>query len=216
MRSLFKFAAVAALAAGLTPATAAVVTVNQILDLTKPESKPGPGFQGWQDTPAFNGGYNVAIAEGDSFDFTIDFVGSQSLTLINAVNLWAFSYASTSTDVTGTGSLSLLDINGTAFLTSNVKTDTEGVAHFGQQFDTSEFAGGLPATLTFYGLRYVGTVDDYVDPTITSRDYYSPAFYFTADNNANAVPEPATWALMLGGFGLAGSALRRRRDLVTA
>lgn len=26
-----------------------------------------------------------------------------------------------------------------------------------------------------------------------------------------AVPEPATWALMLGGFGLAGTALRRRR-----
>ena len=26
-----------------------------------------------------------------------------------------------------------------------------------------------------------------------------------------AVPEPATWALMIGGFGLAGAALRRRR-----
>ncbi|WP_293679014.1 PEPxxWA-CTERM sorting domain-containing protein [uncultured Phenylobacterium sp.] len=27
----------------------------------------------------------------------------------------------------------------------------------------------------------------------------------------NAVPEPSTWALMIGGFGLAGAALRRRR-----
>jgi hypothetical protein len=25
------------------------------------------------------------------------------------------------------------------------------------------------------------------------------------------VPEPTTWALMIGGFGLAGAALRRRR-----
>ena len=28
---------------------------------------------------------------------------------------------------------------------------------------------------------------------------------------ASAAPEPATWALMIGGFGLAGAALRRRR-----
>ena len=32
---------------------------------------------------------------------------------------------------------------------------------------------------------------------------------FTLTGNA-AVPEPATWALMLGGFGLAGVAVRRR------
>jgi hypothetical protein len=35
-------------------------------------------------------------------------------------------------------------------------------------------------------------------------------------NGAAAVPEPASWALMIGGFGLAGAALRRRRALVAA
>ena len=32
-----------------------------------------------------------------------------------------------------------------------------------------------------------------------------------ADAHASAAPEPAGWALMIGGFGLAGAALRRRR-----
>ncbi len=34
---------------------------------------------------------------------------------------------------------------------------------------------------------------------------------FDWDHDATAVPEPATWALMISGFGLAGATLRRRR-----
>jgi hypothetical protein len=38
----------------------------------------------------------------------------------------------------------------------------------------------------------------------------------TQVDGAAAVPEPATWALMIGGFGLARAALRRRRTAVAA
>jgi hypothetical protein len=41
------------------------------------------------------------------------------------------------------------------------------------------------------------------------------ALYDAADP-VGGVPEPATWALMIGGFGLAGAALRRRRSFVLA
>ncbi|MBT9473847.1 MAG: PEPxxWA-CTERM sorting domain-containing protein [Phenylobacterium sp.] len=35
-----------------------------------------------------------------------------------------------------------------------------------------------------------------------------------ATSLSSAVPEPATWAMMIAGFGLAGSALRSRRALI--
>ena len=38
----------------------------------------------------------------------------------------------------------------------------------------------------------------------------------TFDFEVSAVPEPATWALMISGFGLAGAALRRRRTAALA
>ena len=40
---------------------------------------------------------------------------------------------------------------------------------------------------------------------------------FQLDNllvSDGSVPEPSTWALMIGGFGLAGAALRRRRSVI--
>lgn len=39
---------------------------------------------------------------------------------------------------------------------------------------------------------------------------------YGGDLNIGAVPEPATWALMIGGFGAAGAMLRRRRTLAFA
>ena len=80
-------------------------------------------------------------------------------------------------------------------------------------------------------------------PFVTTSDYHSPPNYTihngdsvvgfgrisssinghtysidlsTVAVSSGAVPEPATWALMLGGFGLAGVALRRRRAAITA
>ena len=43
-----------------------------------------------------------------------------------------------------------------------------------------------------------------------NRSQLAGDFAFTLTGRA-AVPEPTTWALMLGGFGLAGTALRRRQ-----
>ncbi len=53
---------------------------------------------------------------------------------------------------------------------------------------------------------------------ITSIQFHQSGGGFEFDNItlAGAVPEPASWALMLGGLGLVGGALRRRSGMVAA
>ncbi len=47
-------------------------------------------------------------------------------------------------------------------------------------------------------------------------DFGSHGFSGSGGSGGGAIPEPSAWALMLGGFGLAGAALRRRRTAVAA
>lgn len=199
------------LALTTAPALAATITVSTALDVAAINAGQNGFTGGVQGTPPFDAPFSVTLAAGDTFDFSIDFLGAQTLTIVNPTSLWAFSYADLATEVTGTGTLSLLDSVGGVLWTSNVKTDTEGDAHFGQYFDASDFAG-LPGTVTFGGLRYVGTVNAYVDPTVTVRTYDTPAFYFNADSfSVSAVPEPGTWSLTALGVLAIGLSKRRRR-----
>jgi hypothetical protein len=84
-------------------------------------------------------------------------------------------------------------------------------------------------TVTLFASGYLngttsGHVDIYVDPVFsfaTPMEGYSLAFSngignALPDESVGGVPEPASWALMIGGFGLAGVALRRRRAFIPA
>jgi hypothetical protein len=55
-----------------------------------------------------------------------------------------------------------------------------------------------------------GGISAYVDDDSIEDGFVNYAFR-DVKGNGTSVPEPATWALMIGGFGLAGAALRRRR-----
>jgi hypothetical protein len=77
------------------------------------------------------------------------------------------------------------------------------------------------------GLQAIANRNGFIDATHTVGVQFDEAntfidgthqavaagFLENALNEGAAVPEPASWALMIGGFGLAGSALRRRRVL---
>ena len=85
---------------------------------------------------------------------------------------------------------------------------------------TSSFA---PAAQSFGSLsntavRYI----QFLPTSATARNLYRPTSYglnelkvFAGQVNG-AVPEPATWAMMIGGFGVMGYTMRRRRPIAVA
>lgn len=75
---------------------------------------------------------------------------------------------------------------------------------------------GLPAPTAANGNQTGPTSNRRVNFFSTSRDIAgfrlsSTQYAFEIDTVTGAVPEPATWAMMLGGFGLLGFSLRRRK-----
>ncbi len=72
-------------------------------------------------------------------------------------------------------------------------------ANYGNQ--TSSFTNGLFTVKALGGLG------------ITGFSMSSDTNSFEIDNLAVGVPEPATWAMMIVGFGAAGSLIRRRRAM---
>ncbi len=60
---------------------------------------------------------------------------------------------------------------------------------------------------------YPGTATAFVDPTFDVPDGYTLVL---SPGISNGVPEPATWAVMLVGFGALGGVLRRRRAATQA
>jgi hypothetical protein len=168
----------------------------------------GNGFTG-NAAGGFSDPFSVELAVGDTLDLTIDFLGDQTVTIEGLDTIWAFSFADKVSDVTGTGKFQFLGASGEVLVESLERTTTEGTVHFGQFFYADDFVN-LPQVITFSGVRYVGTVVEYIDPGVTSRIYNEPGFAFDSAGFTAAVPEPGSWALMLAGVGLLASAVRRR------
>ncbi len=77
---------------------------------------------------------------------------------------------------------------------------------------------GLPTTGNQNLSRYVNFRSTMSGERILSATFDNvPAVnaFETANFAAGAVPEPAAWAMMIGGFGMVGGAMRRRRSIST-
>ncbi len=77
-----------------------------------------------------------------------------------------------------------------------------------------QFVRGRIASVTSYGLTFGTDWGDCragLNSSCGEFSGYVPIYIHREWIRANAIPEPATWGLMIAGFGLVGAAARRRR-----
>ena len=81
-----------------------------------------------------------------------------------------------------------------------------------------QFVDGKLASVTSYGLTFgtffsPGDIDNALNDTFGEFNGFVP-IYHNLDFLASSVPEPATWGMMIAGFGLVGATARRRRTTI--
>lgn len=82
-------------------------------------------------------------------------------------------------------------------------------------FSTGTAGGGVYSGFTFFGIDDIGSITGFrLDSAANPGGFPSLGAISFADT-AGAVPEPATWALLILGFGVVGGAMRRRRTSVS-
>jgi hypothetical protein len=81
----------------------------------------------------------------------------------------------------------------------------------GEYFFAVQGVSPVFETFLAFGTAGAGAAETHDGGATWSQGYeYHPSVAVGLYDNGLGVPEPATWALMIGGFGLAGAMLRRR------
>jgi hypothetical protein len=104
----------------------------------------------------------------------------------------------------GAGNIQLWDLTTNTALTPSVNLSLSGITN---SASTAAFTVNLTDTTDLYAVRVIGNVPDRPTSTSLINVQYSPSVF------ATAVPEPASWSLMLLGVGALGATLRRRRTV---
>ena len=81
---------------------------------------------------------------------------------------------------------------------------------------TASTCAGLGVFCPFlpFGVNFAGTAKSISFAGVANQIVFDDITF--GSSRPGTVPEPASWALMIGGFGMVGAALRRRRGFATA
>ncbi|MFM9828037.1 MAG: PEPxxWA-CTERM sorting domain-containing protein [Sphingomonas sp.] len=198
--------AAAALASAASPAMAAPTVFTTTWDSTNFGSGPGfvilSSYEGWTGTPAglevqYN---NVAGTPFSGANLVeLDTTRNSSITrTINAGNYLLRFYYSDRPNVSANSNGINVSVGSTNLVSV---AGGNGGSNTNFRLFTTRFVTTGPQTLTFAATGVSDSLGGYID-----------------DISLSGVPEPTTWALMIGGFGMVGGAMRRRgsRKLVAA
>ena len=203
-----KLCIVAALSLGIaTPATAANLLLNGDFEASNSPTATPPGWTniGHSDgviaysqfnTPAYDGNFfydlggfgNASGPIGDGIQQTV-------ATMIGAK--YRLTFGLSSEDVAGNSRLDVL------------------IGNQLMQYDLASFGTFLGKGFTTYSIDYTAnsalTTISFVESLNTSGGNNDPMIDGVIFSTlGNGVPEPATWAMMIGGMGMIGATLRRR------
>ena len=203
------------------PISAAAITVNREVAVPVQIADSPFFFTASQEGNPF------FLSVGDTFIYNIRFVGNsvQSYNNLGIVSSSFFTPSSrppgspplANTGISSTSVLSFLDQAGNVIFSSNIVTFNDpplnqGYNSPGRSFGAVDFPSPSLAGITrFSAIRIVGTVDAFSDPSVTALEYDRLSLTLGLNTPVGGVPEPATWAMMLIGFGGIGAAMRTRR-----
>ncbi|MFS0736024.1 PEPxxWA-CTERM sorting domain-containing protein [Sphingomonas sp. 1P06PA] len=95
------------------------------------------------------------------------------------------------------------------FISPGFEDDNPGVGSYSDSVTLADF--GLDFAVGSDGILRVEFIDTFVDAVSPNATALAGTLTITYDAiGGPAVPEPAAWALMIGGFGAVGGAMRRR------
>ena len=208
MNARYLLPAVVAIAAVATPAAAVQVTPVSVT-----ASNTFPFFGQYKPENLIDGsGLSGGLHDSDytSMWMTDQIVQQATLTFdlgqvlsLNKVDIWNYNFGTP-------GYLSLLERGAKDF---TVAFSTDGISF--TQVLAGTLAMGTGGALAAQSFDLTGAAR-YVQLNLLNNHATDPSYIpYTATGLAEvsfgAVPEPATWAMMISGFGLVGGAMRRKR-----